>query len=658
MRTDADHPDWCFLMDEQVRRAHQKNPNYGNLEPRLFPFIQKLTAFNNMKSLSPEAKELLKATKKLNIQIHASRVDEKVKKQMPIWFHPKIKQNTRQDTRSKMSTHLRDTHATLTVGDALQITLNSLNPDHQPNNDCHCKDCKGERLITGCETPHSCATHALSLINKLDSIWRPRLPNEIDPDLSFLKESYTVHHLNDIFRILPLKTTQPPQTQIPTAPIHYTGQRLSIYTDGSCDGNGDHRAKAGSSIFYNLDDPRNQAIRVPLAYEQSNQTAELYAIKHTLETTDPHSELEILTDSKYAIDCLSTHTNKWENEGWFQTRNAPLIIETTEALRSRTCSTHLKWVKGHAGILGNKKVDELAKKGSELPQLEGPNPYTIKSVPPGAMLSKITQAQIYKELVSQKKTPKELTCTINIARIKSDLKLMHDHIPKTILIWKNLLCTKNIYHTQREFLYKTIKGGQLIGRKWLHSPNLAHRANCQTCDTVEDMEHILTKCSAPGQEIVWQVISQIWENKTDHWLRPSYGEILGCASIQIKTPENKINGGLTRLFQILVSEGAYLIWVLRCRRVIEFEDDPGKWPTKNNIITSLKHKINLRLRMDCIHTNNARFDRKAIRQSKMKKTWSGTLENEQDLPPDWPRSKGVLVGIRLDKNRIGDNDHG
>jgi hypothetical protein len=166
------------------------------------------------------------------------------------------------------------------------------------------------------------------------------------------------------------------------------------------------------------------------------------------------------------------------------------------------------------------------------------------------------------------------------------------------------------------------------------------------------MEHILMKCKIPGQDIVWQAVSQLWEMKTGRWLQPSYGEILGCASIKITTDEGKHNAGRTRLFQILVSEGAYLTWILSCKRVIEFENNPRKWPKKNQILNALLHRLNLRLRLDCLHTNEARYNRKAIRQQSVKKTWSGLLINEENLPPNWPRSSGVLVGIRLDKDKI------
>jgi hypothetical protein len=35
------------------------------------------------------------------------------------------------------------------------------------------------------------------------------------------------------------------------------------------------------------------------------------------------------------------------------------------------------------------------------------------------------------------------------------------------------------------------------------------------------MEHILTKCEAPGQEIVWDLASELWRLKTGDELRPS-----------------------------------------------------------------------------------------------------------------------------------------
>jgi ribonuclease HI len=45
------------------------------------------------------------------------------------------------------------------------------------------------------------------------------------------------------------------------------------------------------------------------------------------------------------------------------------------------------------------------------------------------------------------------------------------------------------------------------------------------------MEHILTKCDAPGQSEVWNLASKIWQKKTGADLRPTVGEIMACGAI-------------------------------------------------------------------------------------------------------------------------------
>jgi hypothetical protein len=51
--------------------------------------------------------------------------------------------------------------------------------------------------------------------------------------------------------------------------------------------------------------------------------------------------------------------------------------------------------------------------------------------------------------------------------------------------------------------------------------------------------------------------------------------------------------------------------------------------------------------MDCLHTNENRFEQKAINKNRVVNTWKGLLENEDKLPKDWISNPGVLVGIRL-----------
>jgi hypothetical protein len=82
------------------------------------------------------------------------------------------------------------------------------------------------------------------------------------------------------------------------------------------------------------------------------------------------------------------------------------------------------------------------------------------------------------------------------------------------------------------------------------------------------------------------------------------------------------------------------------KRVISNENERSKWPSEENIIKSLQAQLNLRLRMDCMHTNEHKFNKKALSCSKVTATWRGLLRNEGYLPENWASNPGVLVGIR------------
>jgi ribonuclease HI len=44
-------------------------------------------------------------------------------------------------------------------------------------------------------------------------------------------------------------------------------------------------------------------------------------------------------------------------------------------------------------------------------------------------------------------------------------------------------------------------------------------------------------------------------------------------------------------------------------------------------------------------TNLAKYGKKAIKKGLVLKTWSKVIKNEENLPKDWTRETGVLVGI-------------
>ena len=125
-------------------------------------------------------------------------------------------------------------------------------------------------------------------------------------------------------------------------------------------------ARAGSGVWFGTDDPRNATIRVP-GREQSSQIGELLAILHAVKTAPGNEPLRIRSDSKFAIEGLTRHAQRWEGNDWIGVKHGQLFKCTTAWIRARPGVTTLQWVKGHAGIAGiagNEEADKLAAEGA------------------------------------------------------------------------------------------------------------------------------------------------------------------------------------------------------------------------------------------------------------------------------------------------------
>ncbi|KAJ7257193.1 hypothetical protein B0H12DRAFT_1015592, partial [Mycena haematopus] len=92
-----------------------------------------------------------------------------------------------------------------------------------------------------------------------------------------------------------------------------------------------------------------------------------------------------------------------------------------------------------------------------------------------------------------------------------------------------------------------------------------------------------------------------------------------------------------------------VIWNLRNQRVFESHVSPSQQEIKNRWVSM----INSILRQDQLLTNITRFGDLTIKKQLVLDTWSGTLLDEDSLPDDWTRCRGVLVGIRPNTSRLG-----
>ena len=102
-----------------------------------------------------------------------------------------------------------------------------------------------------------------------------------------------------------------------------------VYTDGSCSNNGQRNALAGIGIYFGENDVRNVSQRV--VGRQTNNTAEIGAIihLHTLIKDDVRAgkRIGIVSDSDYAIRCVTSYGKKCEEKGWPDIPNRDLVKE-------------------------------------------------------------------------------------------------------------------------------------------------------------------------------------------------------------------------------------------------------------------------------------------------------------------------------------------
>ncbi|KAJ7106482.1 hypothetical protein C8R43DRAFT_1080647 [Mycena crocata] len=370
----------------------------------------------------------------------------------------------------------------------------------------------------------------------------------------------------------------------------------------------------------------------------------MVAIKEAVVEVLEDMPLEIHSDSRVSIDGLTKNLKRWEDGGFFEVENRDLVRKTITDLRRRKAKTSFKWIKGHAGNPGNEAADALADQGSAKVTPDRVDMKTHAAfMLPGAKLQALTQSSAYKIIrkikVNQKAYQKKLdrkATRVNIAFAKAAAAGDDDEsTPLEGRIWKSTK-HKDVSRSIRFFLWMLIHDGYKVGSYWEKIPDYEDWAPCEKCGITESMEHILTRCEFPGQREIWKMASDLWKLKTGETLpRPVMGQIMSCAMAKQR------DAGATRLYRIMVSESAHLIWRIRNERKIKGWDPATPREARNRWLRA----INNRLKIDCIMTNEVKFGKKAIQKKLVKETWKNVLKDESTLPKDWTWETEVLVGI-------------
>ena len=142
---------------------------------------------------------------------------------------------------------------------------------------------------------------------------------------------------------------------------------ICIYTDGSCKNNGKKNAIAGIGVYIeNICE-----ISEKIVGKQTNQRAELFAILKALQiiNINNYDEINIYTDSKYSINCITNWVNTWKKNGWLDKKKQPIknkdIIQSIYNIYNKYNHIYFIHILAHTNntdihSIGNSYADKLA----------------------------------------------------------------------------------------------------------------------------------------------------------------------------------------------------------------------------------------------------------------------------------------------------------
>ena len=135
-------------------------------------------------------------------------------------------------------------------------------------------------------------------------------------------------------------------------------KKVQIITDGACLGN---PGPGGWAAVLRFNDKKKEIWNSEK--HTTNNRMELTAAIEGLKLLREQCEVEVVTDSEYVKNGITTWIHNWKRRGWLTADKKPVVNQDlwqaldTEVNRHKVTWT---WTKGHASHADNNRCDELA----------------------------------------------------------------------------------------------------------------------------------------------------------------------------------------------------------------------------------------------------------------------------------------------------------
>jgi ribonuclease HI len=138
-------------------------------------------------------------------------------------------------------------------------------------------------------------------------------------------------------------------------------EKVEIYTDGACKGN---PGPGGWGAWLKSGSSEKEIFGGELG--TTNNRMELRAVIEALNLLKRPCQVVLHTDSQYVQKGISEWIHGWKKRGWKTASREPVKnVDLWQALDEAQSRHQIewRWVKGHAGHVGNERADALANKG-------------------------------------------------------------------------------------------------------------------------------------------------------------------------------------------------------------------------------------------------------------------------------------------------------